>query len=522
MRHWCIMLTLTLACQGCDQLSTEYGESRGLKGSVSLNGFGAYRSAYENAGYRTRNITRLSNRVKSTDVIVWTPKVLHPIQLNVTDWMESWLSDGGRTLVFILPDSGSEVNYWANSSAAASPDQQREYRRREVRGTNQQMKWRLNRRDWSGNGWYEASPLQQRLELKNLTGPWVDENHNPQSDPQARERADGSFTLNKQVPALPPHSNSWIEYEIRETGRGARTANKPAYTAPANAEESVETGPGSLTAEGMPWFYDWDVEASTTEVKVEPLVQTSNKKSVVVRLSSAAWSDSQVFVVAGGSLLTNYAFSQPWNRQLADRIILSPSFDATGKPVAGFLTSGWSPIIVAEGGASAPTKTGMEMLTEWPMSLITMHGVFLGGIICLMMIPILGRPRKVQRETPTDFTLHLDAIGALMKKAKGDAHARRRLGEYYRMVHGNSRRLEERNDLESSDDGMKVGSGAEAVVEELQNKPSLHESQPDPDASSRSDHSNTKVVVDPIGDAGIENQLNEGAKDRRVGDQESL
>ena len=76
--------------------------------------------------------------------------------------------------------------------------------------------------------------------------------------------------------------------------------------------------------------------------------------------------------------------------------------------------------------------------------------------------------------------------------------------------------------MESSDDGMKVDSGAEAVVEELQNKPSLHESQPDPDASLRSDHSNTKVVVDPIGDAGIENQLNEGVKDRRVGDQESL
>ena len=109
-----------------------------------------------------------------------------------------------------------------------------------------------------------------------------------------------------------------------------------------------------------------------------------------------------------------------------------------------------------------------------------------------------------------------------MKKAKGDAHARRRLGEYYRLVHGNSRRLEERTDLESSDDEMKVGLGAEGVVEELQNKPSVLESQPHPDASSRSDHSNTKVVVDPIGDAGIDNHLNEGVKGRRVRDQESL
>ena len=123
------------------------------------------RSAYENAGYRTRDITRLSDRVKRSEAIVWTPKVLHPIPGEVTEWMESWLGRGGKTLVFILPDSGSEVDYWADATGLASIEQRTEYRRREVRGINQQLQWRLNRWDWDANGWFQVKPLAQRQPL---------------------------------------------------------------------------------------------------------------------------------------------------------------------------------------------------------------------------------------------------------------------------------------------------------------------------------------------------------------------
>ena len=102
MKLFCSAVAFVLiVCSGCDQLRTGYGESRGTVGRLSINGFGSLRSAYENAGYRTRDITRLSDRVKRSEAIVWTPKVLHPIPGEVTEWMESWLGRGGKTLVFI-------------------------------------------------------------------------------------------------------------------------------------------------------------------------------------------------------------------------------------------------------------------------------------------------------------------------------------------------------------------------------------------------------------------------------------
>lgn len=150
----------------------------------------------------------------------------------------------------------------------------------------------------------------------------------------------------------------------------------------------------------------------------------------LVKITSEKWKDSQVLVVAGGSLLTNYALSKEWNCKLADEVIFSTSSRSSKDATAGFLTSDWNPIVISDGPSTQPVKTGMEMLTKWPLSLITMHGIFLGGIVCLILIPILGRPRQLRRETPTDFTHHLDAVASLMKRVKGEAYARRRVHDY--------------------------------------------------------------------------------------------
>ena len=50
------------------------------------------------------------------------------------------------------------------------------------------------------------------------------------------------------------------------------------------------------------------------------------------------------------------------------------------------------------------------------------------------MLPILGRPKKKIRESPSDFTHHLDAVGMLMKRVKGKEFAKERVEEYFRVM----------------------------------------------------------------------------------------
>lgn len=80
----------------------------------------------------------------------------------------------------------------------------------------------------------------------------------------------------------------------------------------------------------------------------------------------------------------------------------------------------------------------MELLTVWPLSLVTMHGVMLGLVICLMLLPIFGRPRKIRRTRKSDFGQHLDAVAALMNKSGGERYARARISEYMKRMHGES------------------------------------------------------------------------------------
>ena len=429
----CFLAIYLLTCIGCEQLSTEYGETRGLVGRTSLNGFGALRTAYENAGYQSRDINRLSKRLNSTETIIWLPKVPSPNDDEVTKWMESWLAQGNRTMVYVLPDSGSEVAYWSDARALAPVDQQTEYRRREVRGINQQFRWRLNRQAWRVNGWFEVQPFEQRVDVSQITGPWTVESNSATDKKNSLSGVIDAGTQAKQN-GIFREGECWVEYRINELGSTSSGNKSPSKMVRNSGFYRRELGPGSLTAGGVTFMPEYEDSPVRKKVTMESMIELSDGTPLVARLRSKNWKGSQVFVVAGGSLLTNYALSKEWNCWLADQIILATKQDASAEPTAGFLLSDWNNIPVTDSSPNRPSKTGMEMLTEWPLSLITLHGIFLGGIVCLIMLPILGRPKKKIRESPSDFTHHLDAVGMLMKRVKGKEFAKERVEEYFRVM----------------------------------------------------------------------------------------
>ncbi len=398
-------VVICVCCTGCAEISTEYGKTKGMSGRTSLNGFGAFRSAYENAGFRDRDVTRLSDRVMRTDVIVWTPQILGPIDAPVTRWFDRWLRRGGRTLVYIVPDSGSEADYWIDAAKLAPPAQRLEYRKRAAGAINERMLWRLNRGDVRSNGWFRIETLKHRRKLGTISGPWSEDFGDLSKQDHGTE---SEFVI--------------VAYE--------KTKNVTPNPNPGFVTTGP-TGPGPAT-----FVLTSDTTPTSTPTDFRDLVRTHSGDTVIAQIESKNWKDSRIIVVAGGSLLTNYALTRPLNQQLAERIIQESIPAGVDQPSAGFLTSSWSQIPVSERKPGVPKASGMELLTVWPISLVTMHGVMLGLVICLMLLPIFGRPRKIQREKSSDFGHHLDAVAALMNKSGGEPYARARISEYMKRMHG--------------------------------------------------------------------------------------
>jgi len=393
---------------GCNKLSTEYGKSKGFSGRSSLNGFGALRRTYEYSGFDSRDASRLTNRVLRSDTIVWTPQLLGPIDNDVTEWFDRWFLQGNKSLVYIIPDSGSESEYWTDAATIASPEMRLEYRKRSAKSINDRILWRLNRRPVTNSGWFDIDPCLQQISPDQLRGEW------------SRDLAEADSASKRPIT---------IELAVREATSNANAA-KTAINPPNNL------GPTGPATPSYPFLMN--SEPSESAVTMESQLKVDNGSSIVTEITSDDWNGSRIIVVAGGSLLTNYAFSRPFNRQLAEKIVAASTPTSVSDPRVAFMTSSWSSVPVSDNASGIPKASGMELLTVWPISLITMHGVLLTLVIGLVLLPIFGRPKRVHLSRQSDFGDHLDAVAALMNKAGGEQFARGRIAEYRKRIHGES------------------------------------------------------------------------------------
>ena len=418
---------------GCGDVPTEYGPSTGRLGRRSLNGFAGLRTAFEQAGHETHDVRRLTPRVRRTDAIVWTPTALTSIQPDVGEWLDRWFREGGKTLVYVVPDSGSEADYWIQASRLAPPEQRLEYRRRAARSINRRMQWRLNRGQFPSNGWFQVEAIRTCQPLGRLSGPWAADLQSPGANPGAGSTdraADGDGAAGGRDPTtgltrchefrLQPYddSNSSAAVQVGGPGGGG--------------------GPpgGGPTGPSAPWSFSQPTERSPIPTVFRTLLQSAAGDTVVAEVTSSRWSDSRILVVAGGSLLNNFGLTHDRYRRLAERVIEASTPAGASELHSGFLLSDWSGIPVSEPDPGVPKASGMELLTVWPLSLVTMHGVMLGIVACLMLLPIFGRPRRVRYRSPAHFGDHLDAVAALMSRTGGERFARERISEYMRRVRG--------------------------------------------------------------------------------------
>jgi hypothetical protein len=402
MRAMLFVVITMFTLAGCSRLQSEYGGTKGSSATKSLNGFSGLRQTFVRQGATVKDIGRLNQRTMESDSIVWIPKSADGIESKTSNWMHSWLSQGGRTLVYIVPDSGSETNYYREMTPAAPPEQRLEYRRLLARSLIQRMEWQSTRQNLASNGWMQIKPLpadQLLVRSEGLGGEWSD--------------------------AIVDQDKMTVEYSL-----SAYDAKNPAPIPAPAIFNPVQTGPSAPSFR----FSQGDVVIQSGNFEYESLLSTRSGDAIV-KVTCPNWKNSQVLVIAGGSLLTNYALAHESGLRLADRIVdQARTHLADEEFITSFATTELSEIPVRDSVGEIEAPSGMEFLTTWPLSLVTIHGLIAGLIACLVMLPIFGRPRRLMGKSLANFGGHLDAVATMLSRRDSQGFAENRIREFHRVV----------------------------------------------------------------------------------------
>jgi hypothetical protein len=152
-----------------------------------------------------------------------------------------------------------------------------------------------------------------------------------------------------------------------------------------------------------------------------------------VLVTRESWGDSRLIVIANGSFLLNLPLVNHEHRKLAGKLI-----DQVGPPgqTVVFLESDWGGPPIREEDPSAQIPTGMEIFRRFPSGWILWHFAAIGIIFCFSRWPIFGLPRRLERDTTSDFGKHVQALAELLQRSRDEGYAQRRLAYYQKTTKG--------------------------------------------------------------------------------------
>lgn len=410
-----IAFLVLVGLMGCGQeLSTEYGKSSGTGGLKSINGFGALRQSLELNGWDTRDIRQLSDRLQQLDAIVWIPTTATPPNRAMLDWFAQWLRSQPRTLVYVLADPGSESEYWESVASLATPAQRLEFRRRAAARLAEEM----TDKHWGTRG------DDHYLDLTWFAARWRGEAM-PAWEIVPQAPVDRDPTTTSSAPAAAPAFDPFAG-DFSESFFSGELAVEPVDI------DLLRLTPLAEAADGTPL---------AVRIESQPAAPYEPTEDSTFEAPAVGFAPSRVIVVAGGSLINNFAVGQheqPQGRRLVRQLIQELGQNPNSAPPrVGFLVSGPQGVPIIQPGDEKPsTGSGSEWLTVWPLSLITLHLALIGIVACLIMLPIFGRPRRLREANTGDFADHIHAVAQLMKRTGGEAVARERISEYFRKVRG--------------------------------------------------------------------------------------
>lgn len=450
---------MLLLSAGCARgLVPEYGQTKGTSGNKGINGFGTLRKSFEANGWKARDVTRLSERLQSLDAMVWIPTTHEGADGAAVRWLHDWLGDKPRTLIYILPDEGNEVRYWEQARALAPPQQRLEYRRRHARAITELMNGpyggNLDDTEQMDRLWFKASMLRDprprwkilpHSTVVNAAPPGVGVGTGPFTVTMSSEWSEDGYDLGDSDLQLQPFITSTDGKPLvvriftpkrpataKDDGDGDLKLLMGDEAAEVTSGEDLEpeVDPALLAEMNEEWSEDqWTEDGEW----IDPAEAQLRAR----RRSGYGIGDSEIIVIAGGSLVSNFGMATDEGRAIAKRLLAESSKRADPtKPRIGFITSSYAGVPVSDPSDKPQMATGMEWLTVWPLSIITIHLALMGIIACIVLFPIFGRPRKLRERSNSDFADHINAVAALLHRSNGEHYARQRISEYFRKVRG--------------------------------------------------------------------------------------
>ena len=336
-------------------IRTEYGKRRGLA-LRSVNGTSVFSAMF---GQRVRSVTtwsRLSPRLKRSDVIVWVPNSFELPNKKAVDFIENdWLGLDDRrrrTLIFVARDFDAGIDYWKQQSDAASGQSYIESRSQFARMQSDHALARSYTGVALKNEWFSIESNQSFVDATANRGRWLDD----------------------------------LEESLSQV-------------TDANAELTYPVA-GSL---------DWPQPGKRQGRKYEVLLGSEETPLIVKITDKYGWPDGQIIVVLNGSSILNLPLVEPENRIVASKLI-----DECGSKVrrVTFLETGPGGVQVSRQDPKA--YSGFDALKIWPINSILMHLIVAGILYCMMVFPIFGRPRDLDGESPSNFGKHVKAMADLL------------------------------------------------------------------------------------------------------------
>lgn len=164
-----------LLLSGCvqEELRTEHGQSSGVGGG-SVNGLGVLANMLEQADWKVSAWMMLSPKLERADVIVWAPDDFEAPSEDVQYWLDNWLYEPGKTLVYIGRDYDAAPAYWAEAVKLAPAESKAWYGDKELQAINEQnaqTPTKLSNEE--APGWFRLDPTQPEARVSKLGGPWA-------------------------------------------------------------------------------------------------------------------------------------------------------------------------------------------------------------------------------------------------------------------------------------------------------------------------------------------------------------
>lgn len=410
---WFGLLVVTMA-SGCrTSVTNVYGESDGYDAECSPSGLTVLRKLVEKRGHSTYTVRSLSPANKARlNTIIWAPNSFPKHSNETYRWISEWLASGNRTLIYIGRDFSPNQAYWSRIASikkgTLSAEELAQARAMAaIEQTELNALKRSHRSDlltpW--NRWHIADGSLEPV--TSWKGPWANELSPSQSEMHLRSYSE------------PLNADEITKFRDALDWEPDPTKPQPTKSADPYSKEWMP-----LDAQQLEITKELNADRLPQHVA---LLETGNGLALIERYNQPNGTGSQVIVIANNSLFSNYGMLHASHLNLADRML-----SELPNGGVGFLTGSSDPPIRTDD--SEDRQKGFEMLTVWPLNVITIHAAFLGIAAMIAAFPIFGRPKQLPKPSTSDFGQHIDAVGDMMQRSNDRDYAVRTIAEYFRIV----------------------------------------------------------------------------------------